>query len=50
MILIDCPSCEASMATSMPIPDAVRCEDCAVVWDVTDPDLDEVHKATSLAA
>ena len=37
MILIDCPACDAPVATSLPLPDAVRCDDCAVVWEVTDP-------------
>ncbi|MBI3746176.1 MAG: hypothetical protein HY264_06560 [Chloroflexi bacterium] len=36
MILIDCPSCEAPITADAPVPGSLRCDDCAVAWDVTD--------------
>ena len=36
MILIDRPCCDTPMATEMPLPDTLRCEDCATTWDVRD--------------
>jgi hypothetical protein len=46
MILIDCPACDAPVATSLPLPDAIRCDDCAVTWEVTDAEpIQEVKRA-----
>lgn len=36
MILIDRPCCDTPMAIEMPIPDTLRCDDCATTWDVAD--------------
>ena len=45
MILIDRPCCEAPMVIEMPIPDLIRCEDCATTWDVADDVPTEVRRA-----
>ena len=42
MILIERPcctapmGCTAPMAIDLPIPDSLRCDDCATTWDVVD--------------
>ena len=36
MILIERPCCETPMAIELPIPDSLRCEDCATTWNVAD--------------
>jgi hypothetical protein len=38
MTNIDCPACEASIATDLPAASVVRCDACAIEWDVTDPE------------
>ena len=38
MTYIDCPACDASIATDLPAASVVRCDDCAVEWEVTDPE------------
>jgi len=47
MILIDCPACEAPVATSLPLPDALRCDDCAATWELADA---EPNQEAKLAA
>ena len=46
MINIECPACEAHLVTNLPLPDALRCDDCAVTWDLTDAE----PQVTELAA
>lgn len=36
MILIEHPCCAALMTIDLPIPDSLRCDDCATIWDVVD--------------
>mgnify|MGYP001578288760 CR=1 FL=1 len=38
MIHINQPCCDAILATEMPLPDTLRCEDCAVTWTIADPE------------
>ena len=38
MTYIDCPACESPIATDLPAASVVRCDDCAVEWEVTDPE------------
>lgn len=45
MILIDCPCCEAKLITSLPVPATLRCDECAVIVDVTDAAAHEVALA-----
>ncbi|MES2210759.1 MAG: hypothetical protein V4515_11335 [Chloroflexota bacterium] len=37
MILIERPCCDTPQTVDLPIPDQLRCLDCAVIWDVVDP-------------
>ncbi len=41
MILIDCPSCEGSVPTSLPFPDELACDACSTTWEITDPEVVE---------
>lgn len=45
MIHIDRPCCDTPLATSLPLPDTLRCEDCSVTWTTTDPEPESVHLA-----
>ena len=36
MIIIERPCCDSPMAVDLPIPDSLRCEECATTWDVAD--------------
>ncbi|MEO8469575.1 MAG: hypothetical protein ABI573_07920 [Chloroflexota bacterium] len=36
MILIERPCCDTPMAIDLPMPDVLRCDDCATTWDVVD--------------
>ena len=45
MINLECPACEAPVATSLPLADVMRCEDCAVAWEVADPEPGQVQLA-----
>jgi hypothetical protein len=38
MITIERPCCDQPLAVEMPLPDAHRCDECAVSWIVTDPE------------
>jgi hypothetical protein len=38
MILIECPACNDPVAATLPLSDTLRCDGCAVAWDVTDPE------------
>jgi hypothetical protein len=38
MITIERPCCDRPLAVEMPLPDALRCVECAVSWSVTDPE------------
>jgi hypothetical protein len=49
MITIERPCCDRPLAVEMPLPDALRCEECAVSWIVTDPEPPSVALA-ALAA
>ena len=37
MITIERPCCDQPLAVEMPLPDALRCDECAVSWVVTEP-------------
>ena len=41
MILIERPCCTALLAIDLPIPDSLRCDECATTWDVVDAVADE---------
>jgi len=43
MILIDCPSCEATIVADLPLMATLRCDDCAVAWAVTDATPDQAE-------
>jgi hypothetical protein len=49
MITIERPCCDQPLAVEMPLPDALRCDECAVTWIVTDPEPASVAHA-ALAA
>jgi len=38
MITIERPCCDQPLAVEMPLSDALRCDECAVSWTVTDPE------------
>ena len=50
MILIERPCCTAPMAIELPIPDSLRCDDCATTWDVVDAVAEEALLAARPAA
>lgn len=37
MITIERPCCDQPLSVESPVPDALRCDECAVTWLVTDP-------------
>jgi hypothetical protein len=41
MILIDCPSCEGPVSTSLPLPDELACDACSATWEIADPEAAE---------
>jgi hypothetical protein len=45
MVHTDRPCCDAPLVTEMPLPDTLRCEDCAVTWTITDPEPDRAQLA-----
>lgn len=45
MIHINRPCCDAPLVTEMPLPDTLRCEDCATSWTVTDPEPEDAQLA-----
>ena len=45
MIHTNRPCCDTLLATEMPLPDTLRCEDCAVTWTITDPEPEGVQLA-----
>ena len=49
MITIECPCCDQPLTVEMPLPDALRCDECVVGWIVTDPEPASVAHA-ALAA
>ena len=49
MITIERPCCEQPLAVEMPLPDAFRCDECAVSWIVTDPEPASVAPVTLAA-
>jgi hypothetical protein len=38
MITIERPCCDKPLTVELPLPDALRCDECAVSWIVTDPE------------
>jgi hypothetical protein len=38
MITIEAPCCDQLLSVEAPMPDAIRCDDCAVIWAVADPE------------
>jgi hypothetical protein len=45
MILIECPACDAPVATSLPLMDTLHCDDCSVTWDVADEEPQQARLA-----
>jgi len=38
MITIERPCCDQPLSVEFPLPDELRCDDCAVSWTVADPE------------
>lgn len=38
MVNIDRPCCDAPLTVELPLPDALRCDECAVAWTLADPE------------
>jgi hypothetical protein len=49
MITVERPCCDQPLAVEMPLPDALRCDECAVTWIVTDPEPASVAHAAHVA-
>jgi len=49
MVTIERPCCDQPLTVETPLPDALRCDECAVAWAVTDPEPAPVARA-ALAA
>ena len=31
------------LAVELPLPDAIRCDECAVSWSISDPETESAH-------
>ncbi|MCI0581510.1 MAG: hypothetical protein L0227_01220 [Chloroflexi bacterium] len=38
MITIEAPCCDQPLTVEIPLPDALRCDECAVTWVLADPE------------
>jgi hypothetical protein len=49
MVNIERPCCDTPLAVELPLPDAIRCDECAVSWSIADPATESAHQV-ALAA
>jgi hypothetical protein len=49
MITLEAPCCDRPLLVEVPLPDALRCDECAVSWTVTDPEPAPVARVTPAA-
>ena len=49
MITIERPCCDQPLSVESPVPDALRCDECAVSWTLTDPEPESIARATHVA-
>jgi hypothetical protein len=45
MVTTERPCCDQPLTVEMPLPESLRCDDCAVTWSVTDPEAEALALA-----
>ena len=52
MITFDAPCCDQPLVVETPLPEALRCDSCAVTWQRADPEpaVDGISALAALAA
>jgi hypothetical protein len=50
MINLERPCCDAPLATELPLPDELFCDECAVSWVVTDAESRSALPSSGLLA